>query len=175
MALEVTIDHTVLAFTLGISVFATILFGLAPALHQTALDLHSTLKEGGRTSSESRASNRTRSVLVVAEIALALALLICAGIFVPYSYKMYAGFGIDPNRVLTANISLSSRRYKDPSKQVAFFQEVLCNQSRLSSHAADPADSRPELPPFRHRTGTARGRRKSGICSALLPERAAGR
>ena len=42
MALEVTIDHTVLAFTLGISIFAAILFGLAPALHGTALDLHST-------------------------------------------------------------------------------------------------------------------------------------
>ena len=123
-AREVTIDHTVLAFTLGTSIFAAILFGLAPALHQTALDLHSTLKEGGRASSQSKARNRTRSVLVVAEISLALALLVGAGMLVQTSLHQ-AGFGIDPNQVLTANISLSSSRYKDPSKQAVFFQEAI--------------------------------------------------
>lgn len=127
IALEVTIDHTVLAYTLGLSVFAAILFGLAPAFHQTARDLHLTLKEGGRGSSQSKARNRTRSVLVVAEIALALALLVGAGIQVQnYLHQFLSGrFGIDPNRVLTANISLSSTRYKDPSKQAAFFQEAI--------------------------------------------------
>jgi hypothetical protein len=70
MALEVTIDHTVLAFTLGASVCAAILFGLAPALHGTAVDLHATLKEGGRASSQSKSRNRTHSILVTAEIAL---------------------------------------------------------------------------------------------------------
>src|SRR5713226_1676971 len=123
---EVTLDNTVLAFTLGISVFAAILFGLAPALHQTALDLHSTFKEGGRTSSHGKARNRTHSVLVAAEIALALALLTGAGIFVQdFLYEVYAGFGIDPNQVLTANISLSSARYKEPSKQADFFKNVV--------------------------------------------------
>ncbi len=126
MALEVTIDHTVLAFTLGISIFAAILFGLAPALHGTALDLHSTLKEGGRASSQSRARNRTHSVLVTAEIALALALLIGAGLLIQDVLReLYAGFGIDPNQVLTANISLSSTRYKEPSKQADFFKNVI--------------------------------------------------
>ncbi len=126
MALEVTIDYTVLAFTLGISVFAAILFGLAPALHGTTLDLHSTLKEGGRASSQSKARNRTHSVLVTAEIALALALLIGAGLVIQdFLHGLHAGFGIDPNQVLTANISLSSTRYKDPSKQAAFFQEAI--------------------------------------------------
>jgi putative ABC transport system permease protein len=126
-AAEVTIDRTVVAYTLGISVMTAILFGLAPAFHQTALDLHSTLKEGGRTGSQSRARHRTRSVLVTAEIALALALLIGAGVFVQdfLHFYSYAGFGIDPNQVLTANISLSSTRYKDSSKQAAFFQEAI--------------------------------------------------
>jgi putative ABC transport system permease protein len=124
--LVVTIDHTVLAFTLGASVCAAILFGLAPALHGTALDLHSTLKEGGRASSQSRARNRTHSVLVTAEIALALALLIGAGLVIQdFLHGLYAGYGIDPNQVLTANISLSSARYKDPSKQAVFFQETI--------------------------------------------------
>jgi len=126
IAHEVTIDHTVLIFTLGISVFTAILFGLAPALHQTALDLHSTLKEGGRTVSQSRARHRTHSVLVTAQIALALVLLIAAGFFVQeFLDRVHAGFGIDPNQVLTANISLSSTRYKDPAKQAAFFLEAI--------------------------------------------------
>jgi predicted permease len=126
LSLEVTLDNTVLAFTFGISVLAAILFGLAPALHGTASDLHSTLKEGGRAGSQSRARNRTHSVLVTAEIALALALLIGAGIIVQdFLYKVNAGFGIDPNQVLTANICLSSTRYKDPSKQAVFFQEAI--------------------------------------------------
>jgi putative ABC transport system permease protein len=126
IALEVTIDHTVLTYTLGLSVLAAILFGLAPAFHQTALNLHSTLKEGGRASSQGTARNRTRSVLVVAEIALALVLLVGAGMLVQtFLHQALAGFGIDPNRVLTANISLSSTRYKDTSKQASFFHEVI--------------------------------------------------
>ncbi len=131
---EVTIDHTVLIFTLGISVLAAILFGVAPAFHQTALNLQSNLKEGGRASSQSRARHRTHSVLVTAEIALALVLLIGAGFFVQdFLDRVHAGFGIDPNRVLTANISLSSARYKDPSKQAAFFQEAIQRLEALPS------------------------------------------
>ncbi len=126
MALEVTIDQTVLAFTLGASVCAAILFGLAPALHGTVLDLHSTLKEGGRASSQSRARNRAHTVLVIAEIALALPLLVGAGIFaLDFLYKAYGGYGVDPNQVLTANLSLSSARYKEPSKQADFFKDVI--------------------------------------------------
>ncbi len=124
MALEVTIDHTVLAFTLGASVCAAILFGLAPALHGTALDLHATLKEGGRASSHSRARNRTHTILVTAEIALALPLLVGAGIFV-LDFLINGGYGIDPNQVLTANLSLSGARYKDSAGQVAFLKEAI--------------------------------------------------
>ncbi len=126
MALEVSIDRSVLSYTLGISVLAAILFGLAPALHQTATDLHSTLKEGGRTGSKGRVRNRAHSVLATAEIALALALLVGAGLVIQdFLRQFYAGFGIDPNQVLTANISLSSTRYEDPSRQAAFFQEAI--------------------------------------------------
>lgn len=125
IAREVTIDHTVLIFTLGISALAAVLFGVAPAFRETALDLHSTLKEGGRASSQSKARHRAQSVLVTAEIALALVLLIAAGVFVQeFLDRVHAGFGIDPNHVLTANISLSSTAHKDSPKQAAFFQEA---------------------------------------------------
>jgi putative ABC transport system permease protein len=125
-AAEVTIDHTVMAYALGLSALTAILFGFAPALHQTRLDLNSSLKEGGRASSQSKARHRMRSALVTGEIALAVALLIGAGAYLQdFLYKVRGGFGIDPQQVLTANISLSSTRYKDPAKQAAFFQEAI--------------------------------------------------
>lgn len=126
MALEISIDRSVLAYTLGISVLAAILFGLAPAFHQTAVNLHATLKEGSRTTSQGRARHRVHSALVTAQIALALALLTGAGLMTwGFLHKVYAGFGIDPKQVLTANIRLSNDRYKDPSKQAALFQQAI--------------------------------------------------
>jgi putative ABC transport system permease protein len=125
MALEISIDHNVLAYALGISVLAALFFGLAPAFHQTAVKLHLTLKEGGRTNSMGRARHRSQSALVVAQVALALALLTGAGLMTwNFLHKMSAGFGIDPKQVLTANIRLSNAQYEEPSKQAAFFQEA---------------------------------------------------
>ena len=147
MALEVTIDHTVLAFTLCASVCAAILFGLAPALHGTVLDLHSTLKEGGRASSQSRARNRSHTILVTAEIALALPLLVGAGIFaLDFLYKAQGGYGIDPNQVLTANLSLSNTHYKEPAKQADFFKEVIEHLDALPGVISASATDR--LVPF---------------------------
>src|SRR6266436_4956465 len=123
---EMTIDHTVMIFTLGVSVLAAVLFGLMPAVHQTALGLHSTLKEGSRAISQSKTRHRTQSVLVTAEIALALVLLIAAGVCVQeFLDRVHTDFGIDSNNVLTAKIPLSSTGHKDPSRQAAFFQEAI--------------------------------------------------
>ena len=126
LAREMTIDQNVILYTLCLSALTAILFGLAPAFHQTAVDLHSTLKEGGRTSSGSKARHRTQRVLVTTEIALALVLLIAAGVFVQEILdRIHAGFGIDANHVLTANISLSRAGHKGPSQQAAFFQKAI--------------------------------------------------
>lgn len=125
MAREISIDYNVLAYTLGISLLAALLFGLAPAFQQTAVKLHSTLKEGGRTNSLSRARHRALGALVAAQVALALVLLTGAGLMTWGAlHKIYAGFGLDPRQVLTANIRLSTARYDDPHKQAAFFQEA---------------------------------------------------
>jgi len=108
------------------SVLAAILFGFVPALRQTRLDLHSALKEGGLTISQGSDRHRTQSVLVTAEIALALVLVIAAGVFVQeFLDRIRADFGIEPNNVLTANISLSDAEYKTTSKQAAFYQETI--------------------------------------------------
>ena len=126
MAREISIDYNVLAYTLGISVLAALLFGLAPAFQQTAVNLHSTLKEGGRSSSQGRVRHRALSALVAAQVALALALLTGAGLTTWGGvHKLYGGLGIDPKQVLTANIRLSSSQYKNPSQQSAFFQEAI--------------------------------------------------
>ena len=126
MALAISIDHNVLAYTLGISVLAALLFGLVPAFQQTAVNLHLTLKEGGRTNSQGRGRHRAQGALVAAQVALALALLTGAGLMSwGFLHKVSAGFGIDPKQVLTANIRLSNVQYEDPSKQAAFFREAL--------------------------------------------------
>lgn len=125
MALEISIDHNVLAYTLGISVLAALLFGLAPAFHQTAANLLLTLKDGGRTSSQGRARHRAQSALVAVQVALAVALLTGAGLMTwGFLHQIYAGSGIDPKQVLTANIRLSNARYESPSKQAAFFHDA---------------------------------------------------
>jgi predicted permease len=123
---EMTIDHTVLIFTFCMSVLAAILFGFVPALRQTRLDLHSALKEGGLPISQGSDRHRTQSVLVTAEIALALVLVIAAGVFVQeFLDRIRADFGIESNNVLTADISLSDAEHKAPSKQAAFYQETI--------------------------------------------------
>jgi len=142
MAREVTIDHSVMIFTLGISALAAILFGLAPAVHQAALDLHATLKEGGRAISQSKASRRTQHMLVTVEIALAMVLVTAAGFFVQeFLDRVHTSFGIDSNQVLTAKFFLSSARYKDPSKQAAFFREAIQHLEALPAVVSAGATS----------------------------------
>ncbi|MFP2930769.1 hypothetical protein ACLESO_37345, partial [Pyxidicoccus sp. 3LG] len=75
---EVGLDGRVLAFTLGVSVFTGVLFGLVPAVQASTPDLHTTLKGAGRHVSPGR--GRSRGALVVAEVALAVVLLIGAGL-----------------------------------------------------------------------------------------------
>jgi putative ABC transport system permease protein len=125
-AAPITIDQNVLLYTVGMSFFAAIVFGLAPALHQTGLDRHSTLKLGTRTGSHTKHSSRIHSVLVCVQIAFALALVTGAEIYVQdFLRQISDAFGIDPNQVLTANISLSSKRYTEPSTQAAFFRDAI--------------------------------------------------
>lgn len=126
MALAISIDSDVLVFTLAISMLAAILFGLAPAFHQTAVNLHLSLKEGGRTISQAKARRRGHTVLVAAQIALALALVTGSGLITwGFLYKIYRDLGIDPQHVLTANVRLSDDQYKVPSQRAAFFREAI--------------------------------------------------
>ena len=79
-----------LGFTLGLSVLTGIVFGLVPALEATRFDLHDSLKEGGKSVGGSTGSNRVRSVFVVTQVALALVLLVGAGLLVKSLNRLQA-------------------------------------------------------------------------------------
>ena len=121
---EIGLDKTVLAFTLGISMFTGIIFGLVPALGASKPDLNETLKEGGRGSTSAR--GRTRSALVVAEIALALILLIGAGLMLR-SFARVNGLdpGFDARNLLTMQVMLSPTRYAEDSKARAYYDQII--------------------------------------------------
>jgi putative ABC transport system permease protein len=119
------IDGRVLGFTLGVSVAAGLLFGLAPGLQNSRIDLNAVLKQGGR-SSLGGANRRLRSLLVVAEIALALVLLVGAGLLVKSFLRLLdVDTGFDTRNLLTLSVSALGDRYDDESRLLAFHREIL--------------------------------------------------
>jgi putative ABC transport system permease protein len=125
---SVQLDWPALAFMLFVSILAGILFGLAPALMSARTDLNSTIKKGGRSSTASGAGRHARQVLVIAEIALSLILLVGAGLLFRSFLNLQqvtAGFLSPPPQILTMQISPSDRKYDDSSAGLAFYEEVL--------------------------------------------------
>jgi len=123
---SVGLDPGVLTFTLGISLATGLAAGLLPALRLTREDVSEALKQGaGRTASDSGGS-RTRSVLVVAEVALSLMLLIGAGLLIRSLWQLRAvNPGFDPSHVITMRLSIPSNRFAAPAQQSRFFERVL--------------------------------------------------
>lgn len=121
---EIRIDGLVFAFTLLVSLVTGILLGLLPAIQAAKLNLSDVLKEGGRRSA-AIGHNRSRSVLVVAEVAMALVLLTGAGLMLRSFMRLIrVDLGINPRNVLTADIRLPSRRY-GPTQEPIFFEQLL--------------------------------------------------
>lgn len=142
---NVRIDATVLAFTLLVSLFTGLLFGLAPAFRTVKVNLIDSLKEGARGGAEGPLRNRTRSLLVVFESAVAVMLLIGAGLLVRSLIALQqVDPGLDPKNVLTLSVTLSRNKYNTPEKTSNFFQEL---EQRLSSlPGVEPAGFVTELP-----------------------------
>ncbi len=115
---EITVDGTVLAFTLSISLGAGILFGLLPVFKYTRPNMAGALKEGGRTASDGRERQRARGALVVAQIALALVLLVGSGLMVRSFQELRQvdpGF-VDPSDVLTFRLSIPEARIRTTTR-----------------------------------------------------------
>ncbi|HUE24166.1 MAG TPA: ABC transporter permease [Bryobacteraceae bacterium] len=124
---DIHVDGTVLAFLLLISLLTGILFGLAPALQSARADLSSTLKEGGRGTTGGL-RQRTRSVLIVSEIALSLMLLVGAGLLLRSLLRLQrvdAGFHGAPEHILAMTVSPANRRYADEATGIAFYGRLL--------------------------------------------------
>ena len=128
---EVGIDWVVLGFTVLLSALTGVVFGLSPAVRAARMDLHPVLKQGGRTSA-GMGPDRLRSALVASEVAIALVLLIGAGLLA----RSFVGLlqvdpGYNANNVLTMFISLPDQKYPASRQQVEFYRQVLDRVQRL--------------------------------------------
>ncbi len=122
--ISVPLDWHVLGFALLVSVVSAVLFALAPAWQATRVNCADALKEGGRSGTGARRQN-LRSVLVVSEMALAVVLLVGAGLFLrTLAHLERVSPGFQPDGVLTAKLTLPQAQYSSPEKQVAFIDAV---------------------------------------------------
>jgi putative ABC transport system permease protein len=150
---EIGLDLRVLTFTGLLSLAAGIVFGLAPALHASRPDLNESLKEGGRASSAGPGHSRLRGLLVVSQIALALVLLVGAGLMIRSFWLLQrVDPGFRPEGLLTMNISLSTSKYPKPEQRVAFFQQL---RQRLAALPGVEAVAATSLLPLAGGTSTA--------------------
>ncbi|MCG3160733.1 MAG: hypothetical protein JMDDDDMK_01808 [Acidobacteria bacterium] len=122
---EIGLDWRVLAFTLGVSLLTGVIFGLVPALQTSKADLHETLKEGGRSGSGG-ARGWVRSTLVVFEMALALVVLISAGLLIRSFWRVQqVNPGFEPRNLLTMSVGLPMTKYSERPQRANFYKEVL--------------------------------------------------
>ena len=123
---QARIDGVVLAFTLSVSLLGSIIFGLMPSLRAARTDLQPVLKEGGRTSGMGAPRDRVRSVLIAAEVALALTLLTGAGLLIRTAIHLQQlAPGFDPRGVLTARMALPGAQYGDAAAVAAAYRRVV--------------------------------------------------
>jgi predicted permease len=132
---EVGLDYRVLLFTAGLSILTGIVFGLVPALKLLRPDVNETLKEGGRGSSGKR--HGTQRALVAVEMALAIVLLIGAGLMIRSLARLWAiNPGFDPHNVLTYNISLTSGQNASAAQLRSNYRETMRQLQALPGIAA---------------------------------------
>jgi predicted permease len=154
---DIALDHSVLWFTLAISILTGIIFGLAPALQTSKPDLNSSLKEGSAIAGSSRGArgqHRLRSLLVVTEVALAVVLLIGAALMLKsFSRLTHKDPGFQIDHALTAEISLPEAKYNSDEKQREFFDNLLGRVQHLPGVQHAAVLSTPLLADFLRMTG----------------------
>src|SRR6266498_4712643 len=125
---EVKVDVAALTFTIALSLLVSLVFGLAPALQSTRDDFNESLKDGGRSGAGGDRARRLRSGLVVAEIAMALILLVSAGLMINSLLRLLrVDPGFKADNVLTMQISLPQDKYPDdrPDSTFGFYRRLV--------------------------------------------------
>lgn len=123
---EVTVNLRILFFAVGVSVLTGMLFGLAPSWSISKTSLTEVFKAGARSSSPSFHANRFRGILVISEVALAIMLLVGAGLLIrSWRLLQQVNPGFSSNNVLTLELTLPETKYSDPGKITNFYQGVL--------------------------------------------------
>lgn len=128
----VTIDGAVMAFTLTVGVVTTLVFGLLPALRTLGINLVEALREGSHQATIGGGRQRLRSALIVAEVALAVVLVVGAGLMVrSLSALGRVDLGFEPDQVLTMRLSVPAARYDTPERVVGFYRDLMARVRAL--------------------------------------------
>jgi predicted permease len=123
---EVTVDATALAFAIAVALLASFLFGLAPAVHASQVQLVDGLRQGGKGSSIGARGGLARSVFVVAEIALAVVLVAGAGLLARSLARLMAvDLGFAPERMLVLQTNVPVSESQDAARATEFYRELL--------------------------------------------------
>lgn len=123
---EIGIDGRVFLFTLGITLLTGLVFGVAPALQTSRLDLNENLKESGRRGAGGQHHNRLGSLLIVSEVALSFMLLVGAGLLVKSFMRLRdVSPGFNPNNVLTMRMGLTPGKYKQGEPRAQIFRQAV--------------------------------------------------
>jgi putative ABC transport system permease protein len=142
---QIGVNRQVLLFSLLISFLTGLVFGLAPALQVSKPDLTGALKESGKSSAGLK-RQRARKILVIAQMALALVLLIGAGLLMRSFQRLQeVTLGFNPSQMFVANVSLGDAKYREQPQQINFFQRVL---QRVEKSPGVTSAAIVNIPPF---------------------------
>jgi predicted permease len=123
---SVSLDPSVLLFTLAVSILTGIVFGFAPLLHTSTGSLATSLKEGGGRGATGAARHHVRRALVMAEVALAVVLVVGAGLMLQTVWNLTTvDAGFDRSRLLTFGLQLPRANYENVTSRAAFYQRLL--------------------------------------------------
>ena len=152
----VTIDSVVLVYSFALSLVTGVLFGLAPALQSAPTRLSESLKEGGRISPSSGSGRRLRNLLTIAEVAFSMILLIGAGLLIrSFVGLLQVNPGFETRNILTVSLDLPRYSYPEPTKQAAFYTQLMEHIKALPGVTAVGATN--DLPPTKgsHSSGVS--------------------
>ena len=123
---QARIDPMVLAFTAFVALLSAIVFGLAPAMRAARTDVHRVIKEGGRNAAAGPVHDRLRTMVIIGELALALVLLVGAGLLIRSGIALQRiGLGFNPDGVLAGRLSLPASEYGDAARVLQTFERVV--------------------------------------------------